>query len=56
MNPLIIPDLLTPLGLIVFFIVGKWYVLPALYKLDFQAALTPLLLFSAFRYLMNGAR
>jgi len=42
----------TLVSLVVFFMVGFWYVLPRLSALALPAALTPLLLFSAFR--VNG--
>ncbi len=42
----------TLVSLVVFFMVGFWYILPRLSALALPAALTPLLLFSAFR--VNG--
>lgn len=39
-------------GLVVFLMVGLWYLLPRLSTLSLEASLTPLLLFSAFR--VNG--
>jgi hypothetical protein len=44
-------NLLTLFSLVLFFLIAKWYVLPALLKLGPEEALVPLLLFSAFRYL-----
>lgn len=44
-------NVLTLFSLVLFFLIAKWYVLPALLRLGPQEALIPLLLFSAFRYL-----
>ena len=44
-------NVLTLFSLVLFFLIAKWYVLPALLRLGPQEALVPLLLFSAFRYL-----
>jgi hypothetical protein len=43
------------LSLIIFALVAKWYITPALNKLPLQAALVPLFLVHAMRYLPSSA-
>lgn len=50
MSPETVFQLMTPMGVALLLIVGFWYVLPALYKRDYYAALKALLLVGAFRY------
>ena len=55
MNPLPLFGLQVTLSLVIFGIVAKWYIAPALNKLPIQAALTPLFLVHALRYLPSSA-
>ena len=42
------------MGLLVFGLTARWYVAPALARLDRKTALTPLLLFHGTRYIALG--
>ena len=55
LNPLLLFGLQFTLSLILFAMAAKWYIAPALSKLPMQAALTPLFLVHALRYLPSSA-
>ena len=55
MNPLPLFGLQFTLSVIIFGMVAKWYIAPALSKLPMQAALVPLFLVHALRYLPSSA-
>ena len=55
MNPLPLFGLQFTLSLVIFGMVAKWYIAPALDRLPMRAALTPLFLVHALRYLPSSA-
>ena len=55
MNPQLLFGVQFTLSLIIFAMVAKWYIAPALSKLPMQAALVPLFLVHALRYLPSSA-
>ena len=55
MNPIQLFGLQFTLSLVISGMVAKWYIAPALNKLPMQAALTPLFLVHALRYLPSSA-
>ncbi len=55
MNPQVLCGLQFTLSLVIFALIANWYVAPALRRLPIQAALMPLFLVHAFRYLPSTA-
>jgi hypothetical protein len=55
MNPQLLFGVQFTLSLIIFTMVAKWYIAPVLNKLPLQAALAPLFLVHALRYLPSSA-
>src|SRR5260370_41986865 len=55
MNPQWLFGMQFTLSLIIFAMIAKWYISPALNRLPLQAALVPLFLVHALRYLPSSA-
>jgi len=55
MNPQVLFGVQFTLSLIIFALIAKWYITPALDKLPIQAALAPLFLVHTLRYLPSSA-
>jgi hypothetical protein len=55
MNPQLLFGVQFALSLIIFAILARWYITPALNKMPVQAALVPLFLVHALRYLPSSA-